>query len=251
MKGEWIHSRWLLGWIILSLFTFHFSILHAHEATADSASIYQGMTIKLDLGATALALIQTRAQMQHYELGMNWRLINRLYPTFEAGYAGSLSATAANPERGELMQGDSLHYRGQGGFFRVGLDINPLKKSAAQSLHALLVGVRFGTAIQGYDQTILRTTTTANTDMGITTATDFTANARGVRADCWGEVVAGCQVDVYRGLTMGWMARMRFLFTRAQPADTRAMLATPVFIPGFGRRDNMVWGLSYYIGYRF
>lgn len=246
-----------MGWIVLSMFIFQFSILNAHEHehehlhTIDSASVYQGMTLKLDLGATALALIQTRAQLQHYEIGMNWRLINRLYPTFEAGYAGSLSPTAANPERGELMQGDSLHYRAQGGFFRVGLDINPLKKSAAKYPHALLVGVRLGTAVQDYSQTLERTPNAITTESGITSSADYLANVRGVRADCWGEIVAGCQVDIYRGLTMGWMARMRFLFTRAQSADTQAMLAIPVYIPGFGKRDNMVWGLSYYIGYRF
>jgi len=213
----------------------HLSV-SAHETAIDSAKVYQGMTIKLDIGATALTLGVSKAQIQHYELGMNWRLINRLYPTFEAGYAGTLPATAANPSRGEQTRGDSLHYRGQGGFFRVGLDINPLKKSAAKSPHALLIGVRLGTAVQQMHQ--------ENTNSPVLTH-------NGVRADCWGEVVAGCQVDVYKGLTMGWMARMRFLFTRAVPADREKAIAVPLYIPGYGYHDNMAWGLSYYIGYRF
>lgn len=194
------------------------------------------MSIKLDVGATALALGISKGQIQHYELGMNWRLINRLYPTFEAGYAGTLPATSANPSRGEQIRGDSLHYRGQGGFIRVGLDINPLKKSAATSPHALLVGVRLGTAVQQMSQ--------ENSNSPAVTY-------NGVRADCWGEVVAGCQVDVYKGLTMGWMGRIRFLFTRAVPTDRVEALTVPLYIPGYGHYDTMAWGLSYYIGYKF
>ena len=239
MKGERRHSRQLLGWIILSFLTFPFSILRAHETQTDTANVnqvYQGMTVKLDLGATILDLIVHKGYVQHYQAGINWRLINRLYPTFEAGYAGTLPTTASLPTRGELTQGDSLHYRGQGGFFRVGLDINPLKKSAATSPHALLVGVRLGTAVQHMRQENTRTA-----------ALPY----YGTRADCWGEVVAGCQVDVYKGFTMGWMLRMKFLFTRQKTTDRVEALAYPIYIPGYGSRDDMAWGMSYYIGYRF
>ena len=231
------HSRWwrLTGLCLLSVVLCPLS-LSAHKMDIDSAKVYQGMTVKLDLGSTALTLGVSKAQIQHYEIGMNWRLINRLYPTFEAGYAGTLPATSANPSRGEQVRGDSLHFRGQGGFFRVGLDINPLKKNAAASPHALLIGVRLGTAVQQMRQ--------ENTN---TAALPY----YGVRADCWGEIVAGCQVDVYKGLTMGWMGRIRFLFTRAVPADSIEALAVPLYIPGYGHYDTMAWGLSYYIGYRF
>ena len=118
----------------------------------------------------------------------------------------------------------------------MGLDINPLKKSAATSPHALLVGVRLGTAVQHMRQENTRTA-----------ALPY----YGTRADCWGEVVAGCQVDVYKGFTMGWMLRMKFLFTRQKTTDRVEALAYPLYIPGYGSRDDMAWGMSYYIGYRF
>lgn len=188
------------------------------------ANVYQGMTIKLDLGATAVALATSKAHIQHYELAMNWRVLQRLYPSCEIGYAG-----------GTKMQGDSLHYNGKGGFMRIGMDINPLKKHP-ESPHALLVGVRIGTAVQHVNQ-----------------YNDHIAGVKSSRvsADCWGEIVLGCQVNVHAGLYMGWMGRVKCLFTRFAPADNIQQLNIPIYIPGFGTRDNIGWGLSYHIGYHF
>ena len=205
---------------------------HTHTHHADS--IYQGTNIKLDLGATALTLGTTKAHLQHYEIAVNCRLKNRFYPTLEVGYAGSLPATTKDPTRGTITLGDSIAYRGQGGFFRVGCDLNPLKKHP-ESPHALLVGLRLGTSIQSAQHTLL---TTQYSLLNTTSA------------DCWGEIVAGCQVEVCKGFTMGWMGRFKCLFTR-QAEGLPANEYNPIYIPGFGRRDNIAWGLDYYIGVSF
>lgn len=205
---------------------------HTHTHHADS--IYQGTNIKLDLGATALTLGTTKAHLQHYEIAVNCRLKNRFYPTLEVGYAGSLPATTNDPTRGTITLGDSIAYRGQGGFFRVGCDLNPLKKHP-ESPHALLIGVRLGTSIQSAQHTL------PNTQYSQLTTTS---------ADCWGEIVAGCQVEVCKGFTMGWMGRFKCLFTR-QAEGLPASEYKPIYIPGFGRRDNIAWGLDYYIGVSF
>lgn len=205
---------------------------HTHTHHADS--IYQGTNIKLDLGATALTLGTTKAHLQHYEIAVNCRLKNRFYPTLEVGYAGSLPATTNDPTRGTITLGDSIAYRGQGGFFRVGCDLNPLKKHP-ESPHALLIGLRLGTSIQSAQHTLL------TTQYSLLTTTS---------ADCWGEIVAGCQVEVCKGFTMGWMGRFKCLFTR-QAEGLLASEYKPIYIPGFGRRDNIAWGLDYYIGVNF
>lgn len=203
---------------------------HAHHAKG----IYQGTNIKLDLGATALTLGTTKANLQHYEIAVNCRLKNRFYPTLEVGYAGSLPATSNAPMRGIITLGDSIAYRGQGGFFRVGCDLNPLKKNP-ESPHALLIGVRLGTSIQSAQHTLLTTQySPLNT----------------ITADCWGEIVAGCQVEVCKGFTMGWMGRFKCLFTR-QAEGVPANEYKAIYIPGFGKRDNIAWGLDYYIGVNF
>ena len=242
----------LIGFLLLSLFTFHFSLLSAQQDSiqaipADTIvselpespespespakkpkrpleEIYQGVILKLDLGSTAIALATSAGKIQHYELAVNCRIIQRLYPTFELGYAG-----------GAKVFNDTISYRGHGGFFRVGLDINPLKKHP-ESPHSLLVGVRLGTAVQYMAQSNLSTTTYAH---------------NGVVADCWGEIVAGCQVNIVKGLYMGWMGRLKCLFTRTNLYDPEIAVRSPMYIPGFGARDDIGWGVDYHIGYKF
>ena len=140
-------------------------------------SIYNATQIKLDIASPVVIAGIHQWQMQHYEIAANVQLAKRFFPTLELGYAG-----------GKTHRGDSIQYKGQGGFFRVGCDINPLKKHK-DSPHALLVGLRLGTAVQTKGYT-----------------------------DCWGEIIAGCQVEIAKvqktAFYMGWMGRFKVLFTR-------------------------------------
>ncbi len=101
------------------------------------------------------------------------------------------------------------------GFLRAGMDYNPLKKSI-QSPHALLIGLRAGCTLQEV-------------------------------CDAWGELAVGCQMQMVSGFYMGWTFRIKFLFTRrnSSPADA------PIYIPGYGIRDDMNWGFNYYFAWRF
>ena len=176
-------------------------------------SIYNATQIKLDIASPVVIAGTHQWQMQHYEIAANVQLAKRFFPTLELGYAG-----------GKTHRGDSIQYKGQGGFFRVGCDINPLKKHK-DSPHALLVGLRLGTAVQTKGYT-----------------------------DCWGEIVAGCQVEIAKvqktAFYMGWMGRFKVLFTRDKEGLTADQMK-PIYIPGFGNRDNIGWGLNYYLGWRF
>ena len=180
--------------------------------------IYYGTQLKLDLLSPAVVAGMSKGLLQQYEMAVNVRLAKRFYPTLEAGYAG-----------GSTNQGDTIFYTGHGGFFRFGVDINPLKKHP-DSPHALLIGLRIGSGFQPH------------------------------KADCWGEIVAGCQVEIAKGkqttidkqpmaFYMGWMGRFKFLFTRATE-DKNGNLY-PIYIPGYGNRDNIGWGVNYYLGWRF
>lgn len=195
----------------------------------DSA-IYQGMSFKLDLGNTTLELARSKAKIISTEVAMNWRLINRYFPTFELGYAQA----ACGAEGGQHI--------GQGGFFRAGLDLNPLKKHPERE-NVILVGLRVGCAMQQFS---LEGVTQHVTDYWNTPETTWDYN-NVFKADAWGEIVAGCQVQVWEGLQMGWYVRMKFLFTRKDKNGG----PLPYYIPGFGYRDDTTWGLNYYIGYKF
>lgn len=189
-------------------------------------SIYQGMTLKLDLGNTALMAGTSRGGIITTEVAMNWRLKNRFYPTFELGYAHTDSVRA-----------DGGTHVGQGGFFRVGIDINGMKKHP-ESQSALLVGIRLGTSITDFQLLGVKLNDTQNSQI------DF---PRQVHADCWGEVVIGCQVQIYGGLNMGWAARLRVLFTKTDKNGG----PLPYYMPGYGYREDTSWGMNYYIGYKF
>ena len=185
-------------------------IANSQQLSANSNdSIYMGTQVKLDIASPILVPATNNWTMQHYEVAVNVRLAQRFYPTAEIGYAG-----------GQTHK-DTLTYNGHGGFLRLGCDINPLKRHP-ELPHALLVGVRIGTAVQTKGET-----------------------------DCWGEIVAGCQVEIAKvkntAFYMGWMGRFKCLFTR----DNSGLNVRPIYIPGFGNRDNIGWGLNYYLGWKF
>ena len=182
------------------------------EQVKPRKQIYQGVTVKLDIASPAIVAGMSRGRLQHYEMAVNVRLMNHFYPTLEFGYAG-----------GRTERGDTLSYNAHGGFFRVGLDVNPLRKHP-ESPHALLIGIRVGTGFQP------------------------------TKVDCWGEIVAGCQVEIAKvgntAFYMGWQGRFKFLFTR-QAEGLPAAEVWPIYIPGYGSRGDTGWGASYHLGWRF
>lgn len=208
------YRLWVIGLALL----LGMSVYAADTTKVEKKPVYGGMTLKFDIGEAALTPAFSKGRLQQYELAMNWQVINRLYPTLELGYAG-----------GRDYQGDSISYHDHGGYFRAGLDINPLKKHP-DSPHAMLLGIRIGT--------------------------DFQKK----KIDCWGEIVAGCQVCLVEsrktkaqrtgGFYMGWMGRLKILFTREKDGLTAEEMG-PIYIPGYGSRGNVAWGLSYHIGYKF
>jgi len=210
------------------------SVMHRDGLYVDNRKVYpdsaifQGAILKLDLFNTIYYLAASQAKLQTYELGLNLRLKQRFYPTIELGY--SLGEIGTN----------TTTWQGQGGWANVGLDFNGLRKNQ-QSLNALLVGLRVGTAVQQYS---LKNVPTWDTYWGIQPTKDYNQIWR---ADCWGEILAGCQVNIYSGLMMGWYLKFKILFTRKENGTQ----PYPYYIPGFGYRDLTQWGIGYFIGWKF
>ena len=192
---------------------------------ADTA-VYQGMSVKLDIGNSVLELARSAGKIQSYEAAVNVRLAKRFYPTLEAGYAMA--------ERGA----DGGMHKGQGGFGRLGMDLAVVKKGASEN--NMLVGLRFGGAYQNYDLTNVK----LHSDYWGEQRLNFYDQHR---FDCWGEIVAGCQVQIYKGFQMGWYIRMKLLFTR----NAKEGEVMPYYIPGLGFRKDFNWGLNYYLAYKF
>lgn len=192
---------------------------------ADTA-IYQGLSLKLDIAMPILEVARSAGKIQSYEAAVNVRLAKRFYPTLEAGFALA--------ERGA----DGGMHKGQGGFGRVGLDLAVIKKGVPEN--NLLIGLRFGGAYQKYDLTNVKIYSNYWGERRL----NFYDQKR---FDCWGEFVAGCQVQVYKGFQMGWYVRMKLLITR-KAKEGEVM---PYYVPGLGFRKDFNWGLNYYLAYKF
>mgnify|MGYP003530465387 FL=1 len=224
-------NRYLL--VILSLLSFALCA-SASEHSTDSVqtrqysdtAIYQGMSIKLDIAMPILELVRSAGKVQDYEMAINMRLAKRFYPTLELGYAIA-DATA-----------DGGHYKGHGGFARVGIDLSALQKGVSEN--CLMIGLRFAGAYQGCQVTDVP----IYGDYWPMGKVDYFDQRR---FDCWGEIVAGCQVQVWKGFQMGWYIRMKILFTRTDKQGD----ALPAYLPGFGYRNDTNWGINYFLGYKF
>ena len=189
-------------------------------------AIFQGMSIKLDIAMPILELARSKGKVQDYEMALNVRLAKRFYPTLELGYA--IAETSA----------DGGFYGGQGGFARLGMDLSALKKGASEN--CLMVGLRFAGAYQRFQITDVP----IYGDYWPMGKVDY-FNQR--KFDCWGEIVAGCQVQIWKGFQMGWYVRMKLLLTRTDKQGG----ALPGYIPGYGYRRDSNWGINYYLAYKF
>ena len=216
-------------WLVILLILPSALLLYARESDvreSDSVKVYQGVALKLDIAMPILEAARTAGKIQDYELAINVRLLNRFYPTLELGYALA------------ECEADGAHHNGHGGFARLGVDLAVVKKGVTEN--NFMVGIRFANALQNYDLTDVKQ------------AVDYWPAQRlnfydQFRYDCWGEVVAGCQVFLWKGLHMGWYGRIKLLMTRnAKPGQVM-----PYYVPGLGYRKDFNWGLNYYIGYRF
>lgn len=191
---------------------------------SDSA-VYQGLNLKLDVGNSIYHLISKKGAVQQYEMALNVNLKKIFYPTIEGGYGWGRDGA------------DGGNFYGHGGFAKVGLDLNPIKKNRNND-YVLLVGIRVGMSMMDYE---LTNVTQTDAYWG-NTSRDYPMQ---FRADAWGEVVAGCQIKVAGPFTMGWFARAHFLFTE-KTGDHQ-----PFWIPGYGYKDGGRFTFNYYLGWRF
>ena len=221
-----MNKRWIVILLFLPLAVFLYAREDIEKEKNDSIPIYQGVNVKLDIAMPIIEAARSAGRIQDYEMAINVRLKNRFYPTLELGYAFAECGA------------DGSQHKGHGGFARLGMDLAIVKKGATDN--NLLIGLRCGGAYQNYDLTNVH----IQSDYWQTNPIDFYNQTR---FDCWGEVVVGCQVYLWKGLNMGWYGRVKLLFTR-NVAEGEVL---PYYVPGLGFRNDFNWGFNYYIGYRF
>ena len=221
-----MNKRFLVILLLLPFALLSYARVKGEKEKNDSIPLYQGVSVKLDIAMPIIEAARSAGKTQDYEMAINVRLKNRFYPTLELGYA--LAECGA----------DGAQHKGQGGFARLGMDLAIVKKRETED--NFLIGLRFGGAYQNYDLTNVQ----VQTNYWQSNPIDFYDQNR---FDCWGEIVAGCQVYLWKGLHMGWYGRVKLLFTN-NAAEGNVL---PYYVPGLGFRNDFNWGFNYYIGYRF
>ena len=221
-----MNKRWIVILLFLPLTFFLYAREDVEKERNDSIPLYQGVNVKLDIAMPIIEAARSAGKIQDYEMAINVRLKNRFYPTLELGYA--LAECGA----------DGAQHKGHGGFARLGMDLAIVKKGETEN--NLMIGLRFGGAYQNYDLTNVQ----VQTDYWQSNSIDFYNQNR---FDCWGEIVVGCQVYLWKGLHMGWYGRVKLLFT----CNVAEEQVRPYYVPGLGFRNDFNWGFNYYIGYRF
>ena len=70
------------------------------QATAPRDTIYNGMSLKVDIFNSVLEPARSKGTIQNYEIAMNWRLKQRFFPTLELGYAQAETAADGGKHKG-------------------------------------------------------------------------------------------------------------------------------------------------------
>lgn len=131
------------------------------------------------------------------------------------------------------LQTDLEEYKNHGTYFRVGVDVNFLKKDPEKNM--FFMGARYGHG--RFSETL--TITSVDDVWG--SSTDSYANT-GVKAN-WTELTTGLKVRMFGIFWMGCTARYKFWLNTNEP---RGFI--PHDVPGYGKTYNEnTWGFNYYI----
>lgn len=179
----------------------------------------------LRIGTDLLALIRSQVRDDFSGWEINGDVdFNRYYLAIDYGQSS------------RTLAGDSSNYTNDGRYFRVGVDVNFLKKDPERNMFFL--GIRYGRSsfseslsIQSYDQV-----------WGLHSQNFSNPSVK----SRWFELVGGIKVKVWKPIWMGYTARFKF---GLKSNGDDAMLSHD--IPGYGRNDKeTTWGFNYQIFFR-
>jgi hypothetical protein len=128
------------------------------------------------------------------------------------------------------------NYENKGTYFRVGGDVNLLAKDPDRNM--IFFGVRYG------QSSFSEQLNYESTDIYFGTLQHELVNSNVIGR--WAELTTGLRVKIWKGLWMGYTARLKF-----RPRTHGAREFTPYEIPGYGLAANKnYWGFNYQIFWR-
>jgi hypothetical protein len=131
---------------------------------------------------------------------------------------------------------DLEQYSNRGNYFRLGADVNFLKKDPEKNM--LFFGLRYGHG------TFSESISIESEDPVWGTSTNRYSN-EGIKAN-WAELTTGLKVKMFGNFWMGYTARFKFALNTNAP---RGFI--PHDVPGYGKTYNdNTWGFNYYVMFR-
>ena len=189
----------------------------------DTVPLMRGFTVTGDLVGLGQMLLRDYGQ---YEAAVQLNLHDQYFPTVEVGYG------RANHEVDDVT---GLSYKTQAPYFRLGADVNIMKKK--HTGNRVFVGVRYGFTSYKIDVALAQID-----DPVWKWPTSF--DVRGQQcSQHWAEVLFGLSARVLGPLRLGWTARYRI---RIKHND--GMLGNTWYVPGFGEQDSSALGATFNVG---
>lgn len=179
----------------------------------DSIPMFKGFAVSGDLVGAAQLLLSDYGQ---YEGALRINLHDQYFPIVEVGYG------RANHEDDQVT---GITYKTQAPYFRLGIDLNMLKRK--HTGNRLFVGLRYG--YTNYKVDIARR---PYPDPVWQTETSFGVKGEGCYQH-WAEMVFGLDAKVFGPLHLGWSVRYR-----QRLAHDDGIMGNVWYVPGFGRQGS-------------
>jgi len=130
---------------------------------------------------------------------------------------------------------DEEHYVNGGNYFRVGIDVNFLRKNAGKNM--FFFGMRYGRSRYSEYLTIINDPVWGAVDVNYSN-TDIHAS--------WGELTTGLRVKMLKFFWMGYTARFKFGLNTNEASELISY-----DVPGYGKAGNeTTWGFNYQLLFR-
>lgn len=196
--------------------------------------VYRGLSVHFDVASPIMGLLNKSADVYGFEGQIDVNLYNRLFPILEAGYASVIKDTDLGAK-----------YQSHSPFFRIGLNYSLIKPYDDEGNARLMknypfVGLRYGLSPMNYS---MENIVVSDEYWGESEYRNYSSmfNVAG-----WLEVVGGVRIDLYKGLTLGWLVRYKTLLHSY--ATDKSFLC---YVPGYGSSSSSVFSFSYTVGYTF
>ncbi len=219
--------------------------------------LFYGFSVDLDLMEPFFSVINSN------RFGVNASvqadIFRTVFPIFEMGYSTYEGAsyysypqeTIVQPGNENLpSENENYRYHVNGTYYKIGLDFNLLSKNYTKNIIPLgYLGIRYCVSPLNYR---IENFKINDSYWG---ETEY-FNKKGSSVAQWAEFVAGVKTPVYKNFCLGVSVQFKqFLVIKENQEENNTSRSSKVvrssFAPGFGEKENDVWGFRYTISYFF